>query len=471
MKNRKRRLEMFSFYDHTGIRAHLEQMAQKGWLLEHMSNFGWVYRRIPPQKLTFFVSYYPRASEFDPEPGEDQKTFIDFCAHTGWKLACTSAQIQIFYNDRENPVPIETDPALEVETIHAAAKKNALPSYIILGILGLLQTFLLVSRILSDPIGLLSSSSTLVSGSAWLILLFLCALETAGYFRWRRKAKKAAEHGEFLDVKGHTRLQQLCMGAVILIFLWWVLSILLTGDSLTKLVMILMVLYMALLIGLVNLMKIQMKKWKISCNINRTVTLVSCFILSFAMMAVIVWLALRAYSSGILEPDARTYEYEGQTRILYADELPLTLEQLTEEQYDGYIRERSGSESPLLADLTMRQQPRLDAEDYALSPSLEYRIVVIKAPFLYSWCQSELLKDLDDSDDTWIPEGYKDLCLPRDPEPWDAGEAYQVVSQEGQPRNTWLLCYPDRLVEIWLDWEPTARQMEIIGKRLGGKSS
>ena len=78
------------------------------------------------------------ASEFDPESSEEQKMFYEFCAHTGWQLACTSAQMQIFYNENENPIPIETEPELEVEDIHASAKKSFIPSYILLFVIGLM---------------------------------------------------------------------------------------------------------------------------------------------------------------------------------------------------------------------------------------------------------------------------------------------------------------------------------------------
>ena len=100
-------MEVFSFYDHAGISRHLEKMAAKGWMIERMSNFGWVYHRIDPKPVKFAVSYYPKASEFDPEPTDEQKTFHEFCAHTGWKLACTSAQLQIFYNEQENLPELE----------------------------------------------------------------------------------------------------------------------------------------------------------------------------------------------------------------------------------------------------------------------------------------------------------------------------------------------------------------------------
>ena len=77
MKNTKHRIEPLSFFDHTGISGHLEKMAAKGWMIEKIVNTGWVYRRIEPKKIHFAVSYFPKASEFDPEPSEEQKMFHD----------------------------------------------------------------------------------------------------------------------------------------------------------------------------------------------------------------------------------------------------------------------------------------------------------------------------------------------------------------------------------------------------------
>ncbi|MBQ3490682.1 MAG: DUF2812 domain-containing protein, partial [Clostridia bacterium] len=49
MKDTKKKIEFFTFYDKTGIEKHLEQMASEGWLLEKMSAFRWTYRRIEPK--------------------------------------------------------------------------------------------------------------------------------------------------------------------------------------------------------------------------------------------------------------------------------------------------------------------------------------------------------------------------------------------------------------------------------------
>ena len=103
-----------SFYDRTGIQAHMEQMAAKGWMLEKMGRFFWVYRRTEPKTVHFSVVYFAPASEFDCAPGEEQQTFQDYCAEAGWTLAASWSQMLIFANEAPSPTPIETDAVVQV---------------------------------------------------------------------------------------------------------------------------------------------------------------------------------------------------------------------------------------------------------------------------------------------------------------------------------------------------------------------
>ena len=158
-------------YDKTGIEKHLEQMASEGWLLEKMSAFRWNYRRIEPKKIHFSVSYYATITDFEPEPTEEQQAFNEFCEHSGWKLAASTMQMQVFYNENENPVPIETDPALEVENIHRSVKKTVLVSYFLMMFFGLLLGASFVDTLISDPVYLLASSTKLFTG-IWCVIAF-----------------------------------------------------------------------------------------------------------------------------------------------------------------------------------------------------------------------------------------------------------------------------------------------------------
>ena len=179
MKETKRRLETFSFYDRTGLEAHLARMAAEGWLVEKIGQFFWYYRKIEPKTLTFSVTYFPKASQFDPRPSEEQETFYDFCAHTGWVLAAANAQLQVFYNERPDPVPIETDPVQEVETIHRAMKKSFLPAQLLLAVCGGFK----ICGYLSQDLYRLAFQFDLAGGILAVILGLLMAVRSESVMR------------------------------------------------------------------------------------------------------------------------------------------------------------------------------------------------------------------------------------------------------------------------------------------------
>lgn len=89
MKEIKRCFCNFSFYDQQAIQEKLEEVAQKGWMLEKTGNFMWTYKRIEPKKLRFSVTYFPAASDFDPSPTDGELTKIDYCRHDGWILVAS----------------------------------------------------------------------------------------------------------------------------------------------------------------------------------------------------------------------------------------------------------------------------------------------------------------------------------------------------------------------------------------------
>ena len=130
MKNTKREwMPLYSYLDRTAITTHLSDMAAQGWMLEKIGGWGWRYRRTEPRKLRFSLTFFPAASQFDAAPSEGLETYRDYCAAAGWQLAVESAQVQIFYTEDENAVPIETDPAVELTNIRRCVKRGFLGSY------------------------------------------------------------------------------------------------------------------------------------------------------------------------------------------------------------------------------------------------------------------------------------------------------------------------------------------------------
>ena len=107
MRTTKSVIPTYEFHDRSGIQKYLEEQGRKGWMLESLGKYIWKFRREEPKNRHFAVVYFPDADQFDPAPGEEEEIFQEFCAHGGWKLAASNAQIQIFWSERENPTPIE----------------------------------------------------------------------------------------------------------------------------------------------------------------------------------------------------------------------------------------------------------------------------------------------------------------------------------------------------------------------------
>ncbi len=464
MKDTKKCLVMFDFYDRTGIQNYLEKKAKQGWLLSKISEWSWHFTRIQPQELQFCVSYFSKASAFDPEPSEQQLSFQDFCEYTGWKLAASNAQMQIFYNEQENPTPVETDALMEIEQIHASAIKSFLPSYFLMLFIGLLQAVILGYRFITDPIGILASNASLFSAFCWCMLLLLSAIEVISYFRWHGKAQAMAQQdGGFLETKGHTHFQL----AIIFLMLTAFGAMLISygGSKMTLIALASVGIVLGLTAMIVGFSEL-MKKWKLSAKANRTITIFTTLALSFGVTGFLLIGTISLINT--LLPDkvpVQTYEYMDHTWKQYGDEIPLRIEDLTDTDYPNYSYELTANDkSVFIEQIEARQRPRMDA---LTQPSLEYTVTQIKLPLLYSWCEAALLKNIarnyghpEPEDPDWVQTKEIEAA------PWGANKAYQLLLA-GEPEMRFLLCYDNYIVEIDFehDWVLTEAQMKTIGEK------
>ena len=458
MRETKWRMELFSLYDHTGIEAHLEEMAAKGWELCKINNFGWKYRRVEPKKLHFTVTHYPPASVFDPGPSEGEQTFQEFCAEAGWRLAASAAQLQIFCNEAENPVPIETDAALQVETIHSSMKKSSVLSHLMLLAVGMMNLWMFCSNLWRDPIRVLVDNSWLFSGFCQILLVSMCLVELFGYFFWYRRAKAAAElDGSFVETRGHKLFQTVVLGILFIGMAFWLRSL---NSGRMAMFGVASILYVAAVAVLVNAIRALLKRMKAPAKTNRTVTIVSCFVLSFAMTGSLVRHVTESSGDGWSAGHSvhETYEYNGMVWTAYQDELPLGVEDLLGSAPEGYSREREINRSPVASQLEASQRPRMDALEL---PELAYSVTTVKLPLLYSFCRSGVLRDYRDG---WAARfGYQ--LVVQNESPWEADAVYRVYRDDA-PLDQYVIFWPGRIVEITFGWEPTPEQITTAAETL-----
>ena len=457
MKNTKHQLIPFSFYDLTGMERHLERMAERGWLLDKISALGWRYHRIEPKRLHFTVTYCHRASAYDPEPTEEVQTFHDFCAHTGWRLAAEFGSMQVFYNDQEDPTPIDTDPALELQMVGREARKN-LPVQLLLLLLGLWMGGSWCYSMVHAPIDLLASPTSLFTGVCWLALFLWSGADLVTYLLWRRRAKQAAERGEFVPTHGCHRLMQAVMALVVLGAVYFFLAARLPG---LRLLTAAMVLGFAALFLAVNGTKDFLKSRKVSRNRNRAATIAVDILLATALTAGISCATITLARSGAFS--------------LAADiEPPLTIADLTGEEDSRYVVRSHVEASVFLKVRAFTEQSHPEAD--VRLPELETRIVDVYLPGVYDFCLEELLHERDDWEGfsgggTVITPYY--VYQEIDAALFGAQAAWQRYAggEDGEPTGDYLLSYPGRLVALECDWELTAEEMAVAGAKLAPEAA
>lgn len=442
MRDHKRDFIPFSFYDRTGMAAHLEKRAAEGWLLDRVTPFGWHYRRIEPARLHFTVTYDHRLSEFAPGPTEEEQTYQDFCAHGGWHFAAASGKMYFFYSAEEHPLPIETDPALELKQMARATRIMAVLLWVWF-VLGLWMSGAFCWSLVNRPIDLLANSLNFVTGVWWLGLFAYSAADLWTYYRWRHRARKAAALGEFVPTRGHHKLLLGVAALVVLGLLYWLLTERRTGM---QALMAAQVGIIAVLMLAVQGTKNFLKRRGAPTEINRVVTLGVDVLLALALWGVL---------TGILVSGVRSGAFTAESKV----EPPLRVEDLTGAEGE-YTVATSLDETVFLSKLEVNQFAR--RQEGEIMPGLAYTLVEVKCPPLYGLCLDEMLKEYDE----WnIDAEFRYVYTLADPAPWGAEAAYQLTLG-GETRDNYLLCWPDRLVSLELDFTPTAEQMALAGERL-----
>ena len=222
--NKKRELNLYAFYDHTGLERHLEKMAANGWMLESVGTYALRYRRCEPKKLRFAVVYYPKTDSFCPdEPNHENLTFWDYCAGAGWQIVMQRGDTHIFYNEDLDAVPIETEAVVQVETMERAKKGYVLSNTITVACMLPTMLYLQVSQLRRDPVAFLADGYDLTMILMIFVMILLFGVELLGYRLWLRKAKRnARELGIFTPTHSSRWLSFL---RSIWIFVFWALMV------------------------------------------------------------------------------------------------------------------------------------------------------------------------------------------------------------------------------------------------------
>jgi len=442
MTTTKYRFEIFSVYDGTGVAQHLEKMAAKGWMLESIGRSFWRYERIEPKNLRFSTTFLEKASSFDPEYSEERETFHAFCERTGWRYVAGWERMQIFCNEQDDPIPLDTDPTTQLRVIHRAMRASLI-TFTILAAISLFFAYGFIGQLITDPIGILSDSLGTFTGVCFTVLLLLCCAELFTYYRWRRRAKRAAEQGGFFPTKGINLLSAICLGIVALDVVFYLLSAR-TGHMGVWMILYPLIIFFA--VSLSELVKKRLKKHGATPNSNRAATVFSAGITAALLSAVLIPIVFITTPSN---PDPS---------MDLINNPPVDFASLTG-QSENYIRTIDYNHSVFLTEYSMTLSPGWDATEEF---ELEFTVTKPNLPTLNNWCKAQIL-------DRYAPWRLRDTSGRYsliDSQQDGAPELFQLCDDTGLPHNHYLFCYGNHYVEVIPHWEITNEQLTSIGNML-----
>lgn len=447
---------LYDMWDRTGIQRYLERMAEKGWMLERVGLL-FHYRRCTPGKVRFCVTYYPDADLSDPAPTEGEQEYQALVSYSGWKLVAANGQMQIFCAEREDLVPIETDPVLAVGNIHRAMQP-ILSEQRRQGIGCLALVALYLVYLLIQPTIFWAISVALLGFLLFSVRGISYGVSCIAYSRWHRRALQAADNGDFLDTPNLAPVKLALRLVLLAGALLYVASVCTErSDAMLHTISLLsLIIIPGAALGTAAVWKC-MKRKGVSKETNKAVLRLGPVFLGFLAIPLILALLLGGAFKNSRGFDGTqqldSYQWQGERQYLYHDAIPLRVEDLQPEvTCESYITELSGMDSLFLGTYHAEQHPRWDDPNAESIPTLQYNMVAVKWKALWNTCYNDMLRDFQKG-------AFEPTAC--DPAPWGAVQAW------GRADGSYLLGYEDGIVLLRLGYEPTETQMQTVGAVFG----
>lgn len=213
MRRLKHTFWRFRGYEGTAVSKYLNEMAGKGWYLDHISTIGTlVFEKKELEDGRFCATVVPGETEFSEEGSTEKQRFCELCEDAGWELVYSGELWQIFYTKDSGALPIETDSSLGVQ----AMKQNIFSGWRLLGLI-------LVSAVLLFAMGRFyyMMPSAAEDGAQYQLIALLLTQFSILYgplasLRWYKNAEKELSKGQPLPVTEMDTIRRRTWAEVIL---------------------------------------------------------------------------------------------------------------------------------------------------------------------------------------------------------------------------------------------------------------
>lgn len=451
MRKHKRCFVNFAFYDRENLETYLEAQTALGWMVKKIRlwSASILFERIEPTRRHFCVVFHQNKivpSNLTPK----QREFMEYCQYAGWNLATCANRMAIFYNEEEDPIPIQTDPLMEVQSIRASTKDVGLDHLLIQAAshIGFLLLYFLLFILM--PVRALTGSNYFASHFLIICLnLTVCLPEVLAYHLWYRKARIIAAYGGFPESKSSLGI---LFSTLLVLFSTIGLTAIFHTNTHPTLSMITNISIAVVLACVVwsLLRAVWRRPARAALRSSALLLRIVCAVLMFIFLSANIWVN----------------DLDRWQTLSTPEQLPLAIEDISESEHTNCeITLRKNRHTRLISITAYRQTC-----DHA---SFDYEITYIYADFMYNLIRDDLMQIHEDNEHSFVPI---------DAAQWGANEAYRcqatdyisngfvIIYSPGDWLNSYFLCYDDCIVQIYLSWEPTAEQMAIVGQKLGENS-
>ena len=288
-----------------------------------------------------------------------------------------------------------------------------------------------------------------------IFLLILQGVNLSAYYRWRRRSlASVAQGGGCAATGGYRRFNLAAFGALAVITAAYLISLTMWQRTSAVFYVLWLLIYGLILFAVLRTRE-GLKRLGTPKRLNIALTLAVDVVLAVGAISLIIFGSLRF---GWFSGEGDTYRYQNQEWQVNPPDIPLTAEDLTGIRYDHIRRWDLGSGSFLMSRYTWSESARQDEANGDARYHLSYTVTRTGMDWLYDLVLRETMANDD-------PDFWTITWQEADPAPWGADTVWRRYL-DGSPTDTWLLCWPEQIVELELDGEPSIAQMEQAGSVL-----
>lgn len=453
MSRTKRLFVPLSPYEQQAMETLLEKQAAQGWLLTKMGSWFWTFEKTDPRPLQFAVTYFSRATEYDPLPTDGQQDKETLCAQSGWHLAARRHDLQVFYTADADALPLETDPVVRVESMYRAMVRLTIRPRLFTAALCLFWMLLCFLDFRKDAIRFLCDRIDVITMPVWGLMLLACLVDVIACLTWHPKAYRMAEEtGTFLPPRIPLWVSWFCLAIVVILYIAAVF-----GSALPPEWFLVWLCICAAAIGGGTLMRNHLRRKKYPSELNKAATGFAVLAVYVVGLAILMAVSISSHAGQADHVVAGSYESNGRTYEIYNDPLPLSVNDLMETDAVYSDTAFADSASPLLRQRMYDHSPIVP--QYAGAPAIWYTIYDTDFDFVQDIVVNQLL---DEHQNEVQEDGtvFTDCYVPIDSIPCGAEAAYQLRWSTSGLIPQYLLCWPGRVVELSFAYlEPSEEQL------------